>query len=248
MGFCPVESHLLLLSVVLFCGTLSLFLISNCRLRLLSFSYVCFVSSESRPVSEGTCIFKPLSPVKRYRGLLCVWLFCHILSYFCLFMGTVCVRYFGLDVCHGDRFLVTGLCYIALCFTVTLYRRLPFFISNRWSIIPWLLVVLNNVIDIHSICLWVGFMCVQLSERGWAGGAGGWESCVLHLDWTHRVPRALLEVWYLQWEAKEWGGTVPYQRYSHITLCHVVKSKGVSDFLVELTTFTVLKYLTQVLK
>lgn len=87
MGFCPVESHLLLLSVVLFCGTLSLFLISNCRLRLLSFSYVCFVSSESRPVSEGTCIFKPLSPVKRYRGLLCVWLFCHILSYFCLFVS-----------------------------------------------------------------------------------------------------------------------------------------------------------------
>lgn len=32
---------------------------------------------------------------------------------------TLSARYFGLDGYHGGRFLVAGLCYIVLCFTVT---------------------------------------------------------------------------------------------------------------------------------
>lgn len=36
---------------------------------------------------------------------------------------------------------------------------------------------------------------VQLTEGGGAGGAGGREGVLLHLDGAHGLPRALLEVW-----------------------------------------------------
>ncbi len=88
-------------------------------------------------------------------------------------------------------------------------------ICYQWHVFSGFLVVLYNVTDAYSMSWW-WVMCVQLSEGGGARGAGGGQSCALHLDQPHRVPRALLEVWHLRWEAEEWGGTALYLRHSNV--------------------------------
>lgn len=107
-----------------------LFFISICRLWLILLSYVCFVSSKSRSVSEWTCL-NLISPGEVLGTFLCL---AFVLSYTVIFPSVhgICSwilldRYFGLAGCHGGRFLVAGLCYIVLCFTVKLYRRLSLF-------------------------------------------------------------------------------------------------------------------------
>lgn len=53
------------------------------------------------------------------------------------------------------------------------------------------------------VCVMVDSICVQLSEGGGAGRAAGWQSCALHLERAHRVPAALLDVWYFQRKAED---------------------------------------------
>ena len=173
----------------------------------------CLMSALSRPYRDQSdhAYINSISPAEVLGALSVFGRPSVMLSCFCPLMGVVCVfcrgRYFVMSVYSwwlGSVILSSGL----LCCSLAYLH----FYHLKWVEYYFLiLVVISNVIDVYGMCV---SGCVQLSEGGRARGAGGWESGALHLDRTHRVPRALLEVRCLQWEAEEWGGTV-----RHKTVC-----------------------------
>lgn len=76
----------------------------------------------------------------------------------------VCVR---LDGFHGKRSLVTGLRFIVVCSTVTLWCRLSSFIFSHWSDVTWLIAAVNNVCFLMKAvcaCGWVSCACSSQKE------------------------------------------------------------------------------------
>lgn len=154
-----MESHLLLLPVVLL-RCILLFFISIRRLWLLSFSCVRFVSSESRSESKWICLTLRL----RCWDSVC----CRTVIFLSVYGNCLCIlsdRYFGLDACHGGTFLVAGLCYIVLCFTVTLYSCLSSFASCHLKSVEHYFWSFGDVADAYSMCVFGWVSCVCSSQK-----------------------------------------------------------------------------------
>lgn len=183
-----------------------------CRLRLSSFC---------RPLSKGWIYLS-----RRYwRDISDIFPSCISARFCCSFVVRAGLPWWVLIV-RGSWW---RLCYVAFSFMMMLYCLfVPFSISifHNWT--PWPSFHLWNCC--WQVCVGRFHLCLQFSEGGREGWAGAWESCVLHLGWIHWVQRAVLEVWDIQREAQERGGTRTYPWlvlfgvFCWRTLCHHIFS------------------------